>query len=118
MFLAPANKLLPLSSDGWIVVSPNDTGTFVASLSTPSTLWVIATESWGTSCGWFVWLLFRPLGRLTLHFPLSPTVTSLIVTPGTVTLILAPGCPVPVNSLSVEATVGTSILPFGFIVVL
>ena len=48
---------------------------------------------------------------------MSPTVTSLIVTPGTVTLILAPGRPVPVNSLSVEATVGTPILPFGFIVV-
>ena len=58
------------------------------------------------------------MGRLTLHFPLSPTVTSLIVTPGTVTFILAPGAPVPVNSLSVDATVGTLILPFAFIVVL
>ena len=76
------------------------------------------TWSRGTNWVWFNWLLFNPLGSVTVHLPLWPTVTSLIVTPGTVTFILAPGRPVPVNSLSVEATVGTPILPFGFIVVL
>ena len=96
-----------------MVVAPNETGTSLVSLSTPSTICFTLTVSPCTSCLWFNWLLFNPLGSVTLQVPSLPTVTSLSSVPDTFTLTFAFGSPVPVNSLSVEDTVGIRIFPFG-----
>ena len=49
MFLAPAKTELPFASDETTTVLPTPTVTLVSLLSTPSTLWLTTTLSFGTS---------------------------------------------------------------------
>ena len=128
---APATTLVPFlaAADGKILDSPTATETALDSDSIPFTTCVISTGFLGAknrlaaslAPGNCV-LLFNPSSNGSFQVPSSPTtaVFSEITAPVsgflTVTLTVAPGVPVPVNSESDDGT-ESGILPDAFIVV-